>query len=255
MAALAARRRKGGTRFVPPKTAEDAVPVRRIWPDGVCLTDDGEYAKTWRVSDVNYAAASKEDKEAMFLGYSDLLNSFDSDARAKVTVAVRRLDAEALGRRILIPPKGDGLDRYREEYNAMLMEKATGANSMVREIYLTIAVGGRKMCIRDSRSNETPFAFRSATCSSGFSIGLSPVTSCAPSPMLHAVYVSLGFTMPAILPLSVSLGHAAFRASRIGMAKRRRVGARRAAPAATGKSEDKKRTKTCHTSTLKSSLK
>ena len=82
MAALAARRRKGGTRFVPPKTAEDAVPVRRIWPDGVCLTDDGEYAKTWRVSDVNYAAASKEDKEAMFLGYSDLLNSFDSDARA-----------------------------------------------------------------------------------------------------------------------------------------------------------------------------
>lgn len=41
MAALAARRRKGGTRFVPPKTAEDAVPVRRIWPDGVCLTDDG----------------------------------------------------------------------------------------------------------------------------------------------------------------------------------------------------------------------
>ena len=145
MAALAARRRKGGTRFVPPKTAEDAVPVRRIWPDGVCLTDDGEYAKTWRVSDVNYAAASKEDKEAMFLGYSDLLNSFDSDARAKVTVAVRRLDAEALGRRILIPPKGDGLDRYREEYNAMLIEKATGANSMVREIYLTIAVGGRSI--------------------------------------------------------------------------------------------------------------
>ena len=143
MAALAARRRKGGTRFVPPKTAEDAVPVRRIWPDGVCLTDDGEYAKTWRVSDVNYAAASKEDKEAMFLGYSDLLNSFDS-------VAVRRLDAEALGRRILIPPKGDGLDRYREEYNAMLIEKATGANSMVREIYLTIAVGGRS--IQEARS-------------------------------------------------------------------------------------------------------
>lgn len=65
-------------------------------------------------------------------------------------MAVRRLDAEALGRRILIPPKGDGLDRYREEYNAMLIEKATGANSMVREIYLTIAVGGRS--IQEARS-------------------------------------------------------------------------------------------------------
>ena len=63
---------------------------------------------------------------------------------------MRRLDAEALGRRILIPPKGDGLDRYREEYNAMLIEKATGANSMVREIYLTIAVGGRS--IQEARS-------------------------------------------------------------------------------------------------------
>ncbi|MFR1166253.1 MAG: hypothetical protein ACLSDQ_00715 [Adlercreutzia equolifaciens] len=68
-------------------------------------------------------------------------------------MAVRRLDAEALGRRILIPPKGDGLDRYREEYNAMLIEKATGANSMVREIYLTIAVGGRS--IQEARSTST----------------------------------------------------------------------------------------------------
>ena len=76
-------------------------------------------------------------------------------------------------------------------------------------------------CSSPHRSNETPFAFRSATCSSGFSIGRPRHLVRPPSPMLHTVYVSLGFTMPAILPLSASLGHAAFRASRIGMAKRR----------------------------------
>ena len=102
MAALAARRRKGGTRFVPPKTAEDAVPVRRIWPDGVCLTDDGEYAKTWRVSDVNYAAASKEDKEAMFLGYSELLNALDTGSTTKITINNKRLNRRNFEREILL---------------------------------------------------------------------------------------------------------------------------------------------------------
>ena len=88
---------------------------------------------------MNYAAASKEDKEAMFLDYSGLLNSFDSDAQTKITVAVRRLDAEAFGRSALIPRKDDGLDRYRDEINGMLVEKATGTDAVVREIYVTAA--------------------------------------------------------------------------------------------------------------------
>ena len=138
---VSTRLRKGkGARFKPPRTSQDAVPVRRVWPDGVFLTDDRRFAKTWRVSDVNYAAASKEDKEAMFLDYSGLLNSFDSDAQTKITVAVRRLDAEAFGRSALIPRKDDGLDRYRDEINGMLVEKATGADAVVREIYVTAAV-------------------------------------------------------------------------------------------------------------------
>ena len=77
MAALAARRRKGGTRFVPPKTAEDAVPVRRIWPDGVCPTDDGQYAQPRRVSHGHNAEAPKGEKEAM-----DLLARVGVDSQA-----------------------------------------------------------------------------------------------------------------------------------------------------------------------------
>ena len=34
----------------------------------------------------------------------------------------------------------DELDEYREEYNKMLLEKATGANGIIQEKYLTITI-------------------------------------------------------------------------------------------------------------------
>ena len=34
----------------------------------------------------------------------------------------------------------DGLDKYRTEYNKMLLDKATGANSIVQDKYVTISV-------------------------------------------------------------------------------------------------------------------
>ena len=126
------------------RSIEDAIPIKRIWRDGIFLLENGNYSKTARITDVNYAIASKEDKEALFIEYSELLNSLDATATTKVTVAMRRIDATELGQRIMIPEKGDGLDRYRREYNDMISEKASGANSMVREIYLTVSVKKKK---------------------------------------------------------------------------------------------------------------
>ena len=36
--------------------------------------------------------------------------------------------------------KEDGLDQYRKEYNQMLLDKATGANGIMQEKYLTVSV-------------------------------------------------------------------------------------------------------------------
>jgi hypothetical protein len=41
---------------------------------------------------------------------------------------------------ILMPMRGDELDEYRREYNQMLLDKATGANGITQEKYLTISV-------------------------------------------------------------------------------------------------------------------
>ena len=84
--------------------------------------------------------ASREDKEAMFLEYSELLNSLDSGATTKITVNNRRLNKVDFEQTILIPMAEDGLDKYRKEYNKMLLDKATGANSIVQDKYVTVSV-------------------------------------------------------------------------------------------------------------------
>ncbi|MCQ4638703.1 TraE family protein, partial [Anaerovorax odorimutans] len=95
-----------------------------IWPDGIFQVGKTKYAKTYQFSDINYAVASREDKEAMFLEYSELLNSFDSGATTKITINNRRINRQAFEEKILIPLKGDEMDGYRKEYNRMLLEKA-----------------------------------------------------------------------------------------------------------------------------------
>ena len=84
--------------------------------------------------------ASREDKEAMFLEYSELLNALDSGATTKITINNRRLNKADFEQTILIPMSDDGLDKYRTEYNKMLLDKATGANSIVQDKYVTVSV-------------------------------------------------------------------------------------------------------------------
>lgn len=123
-----------------PKNVQESIPIQRIWKDGIFLVGKNKYALTYKFTDINYAVASKEDKEAMFLDYSELLNSFDSGAITKITVALRRINKKDFEKEILLPFKEDGLDIYRQEYNDMLLDKAIGSNGMVREIYLTVSV-------------------------------------------------------------------------------------------------------------------
>ena len=121
-----------------------------LYDDGIFQVGKDKFSKTFKFSDINYAVASREDKEAMFLEYSELLNSLDSGATTKITINNRRLNWLDFERTILIPKTGDELDEYREEYNKMLLEKAAGANAIVQDKYMTISVN--KKNVADART-------------------------------------------------------------------------------------------------------
>ena len=140
-------------KFRIPRSVQQVIPIQAIWADGVFQVGRNKFTRTYKFMDINYAVASREDQEAMFLEYSELLNSFDSGATTKITINNRRLNRQDFEKAILIPMREDGLDVYREEYNEMLLEKATGSNRMVQEKYVTVSV--YKKTVEEARNYFT----------------------------------------------------------------------------------------------------
>ena len=142
--------RQDKERYAVPRRVQDIIPIRRIWNDGIFLIGSNKFAKTYKFTDINYYVASREDKESMFLTYSELLNSLDCGAAVKITINNRRLNRNNLEETIMLTMVGDGLDEYRKEYNAMLLDKAMAGNGIVQEKYITLSI--HKKDIEEART-------------------------------------------------------------------------------------------------------
>ncbi|MCI8602397.1 MAG: TraE family protein [Oscillospiraceae bacterium] len=137
-------------RFKIPRSVQDTIPIRRIWSDGI-FQAGSLFSKSFSFTDINYSIASKEDKTAMFLDYSELLNALDSGASTKITINNRRVNRAAAESELLLSMQGDKLDPFRQEYNEMLLSKITGTDSsVVQERYLTVSV--HKKNIEEARA-------------------------------------------------------------------------------------------------------
>ena len=132
--------RQDREKFKIPKSVQQVIPIQTIWKDGIFLVGKNKYAKTYQFTDINFEVASEEDKKAMFLDYTSILNFFDCGATTKLTIIIRRLNKEELKAGGFSSHGGRWFGRYRKEVNDMLMEKTIGANGMIRELYVTISV-------------------------------------------------------------------------------------------------------------------
>lgn len=132
--------RQDKEKFKIPSSVQDTIPVHTIWKNGIFLVGNNKYSKTYQFTDINYGKASEEDKKAMFLAYSELLNSFDSNATTKITIMTRKLNRCDFENDILIKEAGDNIDRLRKEYNDMLVDIASNSSCMVRDMFITVSV-------------------------------------------------------------------------------------------------------------------
>ena len=146
---LAAANRSERDKFTIPRSVQQSIPVKCIYGDGIWQVGR-KHSRTWRFSDVNYAAASEDDQRGIFLSYGGVLNSLPTDAAAKVTIINRRLNPVDFERSILMKERGDGLDEYRRESNRILTQRAAESNNLVQEKYITLSIPQRK--IEESRA-------------------------------------------------------------------------------------------------------
>ncbi|MBQ9227596.1 MAG: ATP-binding protein [Eubacterium sp.] len=129
--------------FKMPRSVQETIPIKRIWEDGIFQLSEQygglkQYSVTYRVSDINYSISSPEEKEYKFLQWEQVLNSFDTDARYKISIFKRKINTKSLLNTVALPMKDDDYDEYREAFNEVVIKKALQANGITQEIYLTV---------------------------------------------------------------------------------------------------------------------
>ena len=123
-----------------PGSAQETIPYDRIWPDGICLAR-GWYTKTLQFQDINYQLSHNDAKSAIFEGWCDFLNYFDSSIHLQFSFLNRNADADRFENCIHIPVRRDGAERIRSEYAQILSNQlARGSNGIERVKYLTFGI-------------------------------------------------------------------------------------------------------------------
>ena len=112
-----------------------------MYPDGVCRVTESFYTKTVQFQDINYQLNQNEDKTAIFDGWCDFLNYFDSSIRFQLSFVNTSATSDTYAERIAIPLQGDRFDKLRSEYTDMLQAQlAKGNNGLIKTKYLTFGI-------------------------------------------------------------------------------------------------------------------
>ena len=154
------------------------------------------FSKTFSFTDINYSIAGKEDKTAMFLDYSELLNALDSGASAKITINNRRIDKAEFEKSLLLPMKEDGLDTalpyglrriqalrtLTTESTAVLIPFRAQEILQNGGIYYGQNAVSKNMIVADRRKLLNGNSFRLGVSGSGKSLALKKKLSASPCP-------------------------------------------------------------------------
>ena len=124
------------------KTVQDAVGFDRLYDDGTLLVEEGLYAQTIYVPDINFKAARPDEQDDIWQKMCSFYNSFPADVDVQLTIMNRVANAEGRLAEISLPKVGRPReDKLVKEYNAMLATQLSkvGKNEIVRERYFTIS--------------------------------------------------------------------------------------------------------------------
>ena len=112
-----------------------------MYQDGICRVCPDYFTKTIQFQDINYQLNQNEDKTAIFEGWCDFLNYFDSSVKFQLSFMNMAANKDTYGQNIVIPPQGDDFDNIREEYTEMLRNQlARGNNGLIKTKYLTFGI-------------------------------------------------------------------------------------------------------------------
>ena len=129
-----------------PRTAQQSIPMQRMFEDGTCRVKPNYYTRTIQYQDINYQLAQQEDKTAIFEEWCSFLNFFDSSIKFELSFVNMATDSTEFEKSIRIPYQRDGFDDVRAEYSQMLRQQlAKGNNGLTKTKFITFGVEGESM--------------------------------------------------------------------------------------------------------------
>ena len=129
-----------------PRTAQQSIPMQRMFEDGTCRVKPNYYTRTIQYQDINYQLAQQEDKTAIFEEWCSFLNFFDSSIKFELSFVNMATDSTEFEKSIRIPFQKDGFDDVRAEYSQMLRQQlAKGNNGLTKTKFITFGVEGESM--------------------------------------------------------------------------------------------------------------
>lgn len=124
-----------------PKDVIESIPYRSIYRNGIIEDYDGRFSKSYRLQDTNFDTEEEEKQESMVLAYEKLINMIDPGMIGQLTIVNRTIDQDIVRNNILMQPKPDDLNKYREIWNDIFLSHlSTGKNNIAKDRIFTVSV-------------------------------------------------------------------------------------------------------------------
>lgn len=124
-----------------PQNVRDSIPFRGITSNGIIETYYGTFTKSYKLRDVNFQIAPPNEQATIYSYFMELLNSFAETTKWQFNIFNHKIAKRETIENIRILPQRDGLNRYRQEMNKILLDNLTeGNNSITQEKFLTVAI-------------------------------------------------------------------------------------------------------------------
>ena len=151
-----------------PRTAQQSIPMQRMFEDGTCRVKANYYTRTIAYQDINYQLAQQEDKTAIFEEWCSFLNFFDSSIKFELSFVNMATDSTEFeksirtGRSISL-----GSDGFQNDWRSFMSEKldklrATLKKEQERRIKLNNRIAVLERRIQEEEAAEVSSMVRTA---------------------------------------------------------------------------------------------
>lgn len=124
-----------------PESAQDTIPYRVPYEDGIFESDKGYFTQTIAFEDITYQLLDNEPKNILFERWCTLINYFNPDIHFQFNYGNMEMDKETYAKDFVIEQQPDAYNIVRKEYSDMLVGQfAKGTNNLKKERYLTYGI-------------------------------------------------------------------------------------------------------------------